>query len=194
MPPKRIGPSATDSRNSLEAIFITRTGQLACPLWVKSRHVRRKTACPLYPQSRPRKQTSAGGVRDSANDGVGKVGQFSRSRSLHEFVPQGFGYLQLDAGSPPPFVADIAPAGGRVTAAGDDLAVEPRGTELCVDQVPQLIIAPAHIDGLMATGKSMYGDDEIAHRDQSETFGLVELRGSYVKVGVGPRPQSLEII
>src|SRR5262245_14246359 len=83
---------------------------------------------------------------------------------------------------------------GRVTAAGGDLAVEPRGTELCVDQVPQLIIAPAHIDGLIATGKSMYSDDEIAHRDQSEAFGLVELRGRYVKLGVGPRPQSLEII
>jgi hypothetical protein len=53
---------------------------------------------------------------------------------LHEIVPQGLGYLQLDSGSPPPFVADIAPAGGRVTAAGDDLAVELRGMEICVDQ------------------------------------------------------------
>jgi hypothetical protein len=32
----------------------------------------------------------------------------------------------------------------------------------------------------------MHGDDEIAHREQSEAFGLVELRRSYVKVGVGP--------
>ena len=135
-----------------------------------------------------------GGVRDSVGNGVGKVGQFSRSRSLHEIVPQGLGYLQLDSGSPPPFVADIGPAGGRVTAAGDDLAVEPRGMEICVDQVPQLMIAPAHVDGLTATGKPMHGDDEIARRDQSEAFGLVELRGSYVKVGVGPRPQSLELI
>ena len=142
----------------------------------------------------PPKATSAGGVRDSVGNGVGKVGQFSRSRSLHEIVPQGLGYLQLDSGSPPPFVADIAPAGGRVTAAGNNLAVEPRVMEICVDQVPQLMIAPAHVDGLTATGKSMHGDDEIAHRDQSEAFGLVELRGSYVKVEVGPRPQSLEII
>src|SRR5262245_7744557 len=26
--------------------------ELRCPLWVKSRHVRRKTACPLYPGMR----------------------------------------------------------------------------------------------------------------------------------------------
>src|SRR5262249_35545087 len=38
MPRKRIGPSATASRNSLEAIFITRTGQLVCLLWVISGH------------------------------------------------------------------------------------------------------------------------------------------------------------
>ena len=139
-------------------------------------------------------RTSVGDIRNSVGNGVGKVGQFSRSRSLHEIVPQALGYLQLDSGSPPPFVADIALAGGSVTAAGNDLAVEPRGMEICIDQVPQLMIEPAHVDGLTATGKSMHGDDEIAHRDQSEAFGLVELRGSYVKVGVGPRPQSLEII
>jgi hypothetical protein len=28
--------------------------QSVCPLWVKSRHVQRKRACPLYPQSRRR--------------------------------------------------------------------------------------------------------------------------------------------
>ena len=139
-------------------------------------------------------RTSVGDIRNSVGNGVGKVGQFSRSRSLHEIVPQALGYLQLDSGSPPPFVADIALAGGSVTAAGNDLAVEPRGMEICIDQVLQLMIEPAHVDGLTATGKSMHGDDEIAHRDQSEAFGLVELRGSYVKVGVGPRPQSLEII
>ena len=27
-------------------------GRKQCPLWVKSRHVQRKTACPLYPRKR----------------------------------------------------------------------------------------------------------------------------------------------
>ena len=31
----------------------------ACPLWVKSRHLRRKKRCPLYPQQRPQKRISA---------------------------------------------------------------------------------------------------------------------------------------
>src|SRR5262245_44694668 len=50
--------------------------------------------------------STGGGVRDCVGNGAGKVDQFSRSRSLHEIVPQGLGYLQLDSGSPPPFVAD----------------------------------------------------------------------------------------
>src|SRR5262245_51549194 len=34
---------------------------LACPLWVKSRHMQCNSQCPLYPQERPRKRTSANG-------------------------------------------------------------------------------------------------------------------------------------
>src|SRR5512132_113349 len=34
---------------------------LPCPLWVKSRHLRRNKACPLYPRQRPRKRISAQG-------------------------------------------------------------------------------------------------------------------------------------
>ena len=37
--------------------FKRRTGQ--CPLWVKSRHVHRNRACPLYSQKRPRKRIPA---------------------------------------------------------------------------------------------------------------------------------------
>ena len=43
-------------------------------------------------------RTSVGDIRNSVGNGVGKVGQFSRSRSLHEIVPQALGYLQLDFG------------------------------------------------------------------------------------------------
>src|SRR5262249_23146802 len=32
-----------------------------CPLWVKSRNMQCTNSCPLYPQKRPRKQTSANG-------------------------------------------------------------------------------------------------------------------------------------
>src|SRR5262245_60063892 len=34
--------------------YHTERSRLACPLWVKSRHVQCKRACPLYPRKRPK--------------------------------------------------------------------------------------------------------------------------------------------
>ena len=62
-----------------------------CPLSANSGHGRSsKLTVELYRISdEHRLRQLIGGVRDSVGNAVGKVGQFSRSRSLHEIVPQG---------------------------------------------------------------------------------------------------------
>src|SRR5262245_24211785 len=49
--------------NVLGCLCIAANCHFSCPLWVKSRHIQRKTSCPLYPKQRPRKRTSPSGTR-----------------------------------------------------------------------------------------------------------------------------------
>src|SRR5262245_27961861 len=60
-----------------------------CPLWVISRHMRCKMRCPLYPQKRPRKQTSAKGVPQDYSEAV---------KWYRLAASQGFGMAQYDIG------------------------------------------------------------------------------------------------
>src|SRR4029453_1622810 len=40
----------TDQNHSIQILWFAEVQRLTCPLWVKSRHLRRKKRCPLYPQ------------------------------------------------------------------------------------------------------------------------------------------------
>jgi len=51
----------TDRAEPIGAAGYLRTYRAQCPLWARSRHLRRKKLCPLYPQYRPRKRTPANG-------------------------------------------------------------------------------------------------------------------------------------
>src|SRR5262249_2747951 len=54
---RRLIAAPDQDRHRIGLGYHTDRGE--CPLWVKSRHVRCEKACPLCPQQRPRKRTSA---------------------------------------------------------------------------------------------------------------------------------------
>src|SRR5262245_14137482 len=57
---------------------------MPCPLWVKSRHVQRKTACPLYPQ----KRTSSAAATGDGGAGQGRASSLRLLASLFLCQPR----------------------------------------------------------------------------------------------------------
>ena len=72
-----------------------------CPLWVKSRHVRRKRSCPLYPRKRLQKQTSCTQiyVRLVPIADIGLLFDYfvgAREHGRRHSDTEGFGGLEID--------------------------------------------------------------------------------------------------
>jgi hypothetical protein len=82
----------------------------------------------------------------------------------------------LDATRPPPPIADIFAINALQIRVVVDARHNPHRLKAALDCVPQIQVETPYIDELLIALTTVDGHHLIAARDESQTFGLIEVR------------------